>query len=384
MTESEKNPLFTTKDQLLEDQKQNPPFGTLEVDIPEIIRIHKTSGTTNKPLLIPMTARDIVTSVEVGRKCFELSGLKKTDIVVHCLSYNMWMGGYTDHQSLEATGAAVIPFGVGNTHNLIETILSIKPTAIHCTPSYLSRIEMILETDFGLKPENLGLKLGLLGGEPGLNDSNFRKRIEDKWKLKAMNANYGMADVLSMFGAECYQQNGLHFMGENVLHPEIINPETLEFLPIKNGTTGELVLTNLKREAIKLVRYRTGDIIRILDTATCACGCPGFKFDIIGRLDDMFVIKGVNVFVNAVQYFINSDVRCSGIMEIHISSHNPVEKVLLKVEKSNDMNLQYSSLIDDLFLLIRSNLCFSPEIQILDYGQLHRTDQKSKKLFKTL
>lgn len=376
--------VFTTKDQLLEDQRRNPPFGSLKVDISKIIRIHKTSGTTNKPLLIPMTSRDIETTVEIGKKCFELSGVKTTDVVVHCLSYNMWMGGYTDHQSLEATGAAVIPFGVGNTHNLIETILTIKPTAIHCTPSYLSKIEMILEKDYLMKPEDLGIKLGLLGGESGLGDSNFRKKIETKWKIKAMNANYGMADVLSMFGAECYQQNGLHFMGDGVLSPEIIDPETLEFLPIKKNITGELVLTNLKREAIQLIRYRTGDIIRILDTKPCLCGCPGFKFEIIGRYDDMFIINGVNVFANAVQCLINSNTRCSGSMEIHISSINPVEKVLLKVEKTKDFIISNSSLRDDLLFKIKSNLSFSPEIQILEYGQLPRTDQKTRILFKTL
>ena len=129
--------------EIIEDQRNFPPFGSnLSIPLNKIKRIHRTSGTTNKPLLVPMTENDILQTVEIGRKFIELSGLKSTDTVIHCLSYNMWMGGFTDHQSLEATGAAVIPFGVGHTKNLIDTILTIKPTAIHCTPSYLAKIAL--------------------------------------------------------------------------------------------------------------------------------------------------------------------------------------------------------------------------------------------------
>ena len=160
---------FTTKKDLLFDQEVNPPFGNnLCASADKIIRIHKTSGTTNKPLIIALTGRDIKNIIQIGSKCFKKSGLTKDDIVINCLNYNMWAGGYTDHQSLEKTQASVIPFGVGNSKMLIETIMHLKVTAIHCTPSYLSKLEHLMKNEFHLNPRDLNLKLGLFAGESGL------------------------------------------------------------------------------------------------------------------------------------------------------------------------------------------------------------------------
>ena len=143
---------FTTKEELLQDQSTHPPFGSnLCIGVDQISRVHKTSGTTNKPLALALTINDIQNTVRNGAKCFKRAGLRSADTVIHCLNYNMWAGGYTDHQSLENTGAAVIPFGVGNTEKLIDAILWIKPTAIHCTPSYLSKIEYLLKTKYTLQ-----------------------------------------------------------------------------------------------------------------------------------------------------------------------------------------------------------------------------------------
>lgn len=379
---------FIDKGDLLKDQEKYPPFGSdIKVSPEKIVRIHRTSGTTNKPLLIAMTANDLRQTIEVGKKCFELSGLTSADTVIHCLSYNMWMGGITDHQSLEATGAAVIPFGVGHTRNLIDTILTIKPTAIHCTPSYLAKIELVLFNEYKLSPKDLGLRLGLFGAESGLQNATFRKVIEEKWGLKAMNANYGMADVLSMFGAECYQQNGLHFMAEGVLLPELINSDNLEVLPIKKGQVGELVLTNLKREVQPLIRYRTSDVIKILSTEKCHCGCTGFKFEIIGRSDDMFVVKGVNVFVNAISKVIHSYMdKLSGDFQIHINTYPPIDKVLLILERQNNTisKAVKNDLHKDIFNSCKINLNISPKIMLLDFGKLPKTEGKTKRLFKTL
>ena len=379
---------FTTKQELLEDQQKNPPFGSnLCVSNNKIKRIHRTSGTTNKPLLVVMTENDIKNTVEIGKKCFELSGLLPNDTVIHCLSYNMWMGGFTDHQSLEATGAAVIPFGVGHTKNLIDTILTIKPTAIHCTPSYLAKIELILLEEYKLTPKDLGLRLGLFGAESGMQNPAYRKAIEEKWGIKAMNANYGMADVLSMFGAECYNQNGLHFIADDILFPELINPDTLEVFPIKNGQVGELVLTNLKREAQPVIRYRTSDVIKILSTDKCNCGCSGFKFEIVGRSDDMFVVKGVNVYVNAVSKIVHSYIdRLSGDFQIHINTNPPIDKVLLILERQKNTisKTNKNDLHENIFHACKFNLNISPEIMLLDFGKLPKTEGKTKRLFKTL
>lgn len=376
---------YTTKREILEDQALNPPYGSnLCVKPNSIQRVHKTSGTTNKPLIVVLTENDIKKTVEVGMKCFISSGLTKDDTVIHCLSYNMWMGGYTDHQSLEATGAAVIPFGVGHSNNLIETILTLKPTAIHCTPSYLATLELILKQDYQLSPLDLGLKLGLFGAESGLQNPLFRKSIETKWGLKAMNANYGMADVLSMFGAECKYQNGLHFMGDGILYPELLDPKTLKLVSIEKGSIGELVLTNLCREAQPVIRYRTNDIIKILETEQCKCGHTGFRFEIIGRSDDMIVVKGVNVFVNAVEKLIfeHHDVF-TGVYNIHINKTEPIDRVVIVIEKNNSIsNEDYVK--SELMKKIKTRLNFTPEINLVHEGELPRTEGKSKKIYKTL
>lgn len=379
---------FTTKTELLEDQQKNPPYGSnLCVPANKIKRIHRTSGTTNTPLIIALTGQDINTTVQVGKNSFINSGLSENDTVIHCLSYNMWMGGYTDHQSLEATGAAVVPFGVGNTKNLIGTILKLKPTAIHCTPSYLAKIEMVLHEVYGLKPKDLGLKLGLFGAEPGLQNPAFRKDIEDKWGIRAMNSNYGMADVLSIFGAECQLQDGLHFMGNDIILAELINPDTLAPIAIEEDQIGELVLTNLKREAQPLIRYRTNDVVKVLSTAICKCGQTGFKFEVVGRSDDMFVVKGVNVFINALSNIIHSHMgELSGDFQIHINVNPPVDKVLLMLERQNKSisSTAFNDLHENIFNACKANLNISPEIMLLDFGGLPKTEGKTKRLFKTL
>jgi phenylacetate-CoA ligase len=312
---------FTTKSEILEDQLSNPPFGNnLCVNVSKIQRIHKTSGTTARPLLLALTANDVKHAVQCGAKSFQLSGLTSEHIVIHCLNYNLWSGGYTDHQSLEVAGAGVIPFGVGHTKELIQTIINIKPTAIHCTPSYLKKIESVLIEEFGMLPSDLGLNLGLFGGESGMQNKDFRERIENVWQIKAMNANYGLSDVLSIFGSECFCQNGLHFTGSEVLYPELIDYKTLESVKIREGAIGELVLTNLHKESQPLIRYRTNDIIEIISMEKCKCNETGFRFNVIGRSDDMICIKGVNVFVSAIDKIIynNSDIL-TGQYQININ-----------------------------------------------------------------
>lgn len=381
---------FTTKKELLEDQNINSPYGSnLCVDSNQLIRVHKTSGTSNKPLLIAMTKKDVKNTTEVGSKCFKLAGLNKQHTVIHCLSYNMWMGGYTDHQSLEKTGANVIPFGVGNTNALIEIIQTLKPEAIHCTPSYLAKIEEeMIKSEMQIQPIELQLKLGLFGAESGLQNPNFRKSIEGKWGLSAMNANYGMADVLSMFGSECKYKNGLHFMGKDHLLVELIDIHNKSKIKLVEGAIGELVLTNLTREAQPVIRYKTNDIIKILSTEKCKCGEKGFRFEVVGRNDDMFVVKGVNVFVSAIENIISHHLDLlSGQFQIYINEIEPIDRIEIKAEINNtiDMtNIAIKNLENKLILDFKNRLNISPKIYLLNFGELSRTELKSKKLFKTL
>ncbi|MDP4267294.1 MAG: phenylacetate--CoA ligase family protein, partial [Bacteroidota bacterium] len=336
------------------------------------------------PLLIALTKNDIQKTVEVGSDCFRSSGLNSSHIVIHCLNYNMWAGGYTDHQSLETTGATVIPFGVGNSVLLIETIMLIKPTVIHCTPSYLKKLEIILRETFNKTPKSLGLKLGLFGAEPGLQNPDYRNHLQETWGLKAMNANYGLSDVLSMFGAECEFQNGLHFFGENTLYPELLDNNSGQIIPIKEGAKGELVLTNLCKEAQPLIRYKTNDIIKILSTGRCECGRSNFRFEVVGRTDDMIKIKGLNVFMSSIDRIINNNLNyLNGVYQVLVNKNEPVDRILIKVELKNDIEDldKFKINFNDEFM---NKIFIKPEIEYLHDGFLPRTEGKTKKLFKIL
>lgn len=374
---------FTTKTELLNDQLSNSPFGSnLTVAIRDVQRIHKTSGTTSQPYIVALTRKDINCAVKVGARCFWASGLRPNDIVIHCLNYNMWSGGYTDHQSLEETGATVVPFGVGNSRLLLNTIQLMNITAIHATPSYMSKLEVILENEIGLNPKDMGLRLGLFGGEGGLQNVEFKRRIENVWGLKAMNANYGMSDVLSMFGSECNAEKGLHFMGQDYLFAELINPTTQVVGEIQKGATGELVLTNLEKEAQPLIRFRSGDIIEVLETDTCDCGRTSFRFRIVGRSDDMVVIKGVNFYPESIRDILSEHYESvTGEFQVIVPIKEPVEKVKIQIELNSTKEIdQVKPLEKDIFTSIRDLMNISPDITFTKKGMLPKTHGKTKRL----
>lgn len=375
---------FTYKSEILQDQSAFPPYGSnLCVEPERLRRIHKTSGTTNKPVIIALTKNDSDTVLEVGKKCFEASGLEAGDTVVHCLNYNMWAGGLTDHLSLEETGATVIPFGVGHSENLLQTIIDLKVSAIHCTPSYLSKLEQVLDKEFNMKPRDLNLRLGLLGAESGLQNSNFRKKIEATWGFKAMNANYGMSEVLSMVASECSLQTGLHFRADEAVYVEIIDGEG-KTLPIKEGEAGELVFTNMKKEAQPLIRYRTGDIIRITKER-CGCGYSGMLFEIIGRSDDMIVVKGLNVFVSAIEKILQEHLEeITTEYRILVNETDPIEDIVIQVESIRHKPEENSIIKKMLMAELKNKINIKCEIQILPNGTLPKTEGKTKHLQRVL
>lgn len=376
---------FTTKQEILCDQELFPPFGSnICCNIEKIKRIHKTSGTTNKPVLIGLTDNDIALTTEIGAKCFKNSGLKKNDIVVHCLNYNMWSGGVTDHMCLERAGASVIPFGVGNTKNLIEIILRIKPSAIHCTPSYLSKIEDVLKNEFNLKPLALNLRLGLFGGESGIQNSDLRKSLELKWGFKAMNANYGLSEVMSILASESENQDGLRFRAGKYVYPELIDVNTRMPLPFTNGTTGELVLTNVSKECMPLIRYLTGDIIKIIDEKISNAS-NSFRFKIIGRTDNMFVVRGINIFLSAIEDYISNFLNYfNGIYRIYINKKDPVDRIEIFLEYKSKYYKKLQVLKEKFIKGFKENFEIKPEINFVKEGYFPRNEGKSKKLFREL
>jgi phenylacetate-CoA ligase len=376
---------FTEKREVLADQEAHPPFGSLPVttDPGLLRRVHSTSGSTGRPFVVVLSERDVAETHDAGARAFRCAGVRPGDRVVHCLNYQLWAGGLTDHLSLEAAGATVVPFGVGNTHRLIETIRQLRVTTISCTPSYMRRLEQVLEAEFHLRPRDLGLKRGLFGGEGGLQDPAVRGRVEDVWGIQAMDANYGMADVLSIFGAECPARTGLHFHGQGILRLELIDPASGASLPLETGRTGEMVLTHLAREAQPLLRYRTRDVIRVTGLEEpCACGRRSLRFVVVGRSDDMVVVRGVNVYPgNIAGVLAEFGARLSGEYELVVESPPPVERPLLRVELSPQAQTGApEDLAIRIALACAQRLSFTPRVDVLPNGSFPRTEGKTRRL----
>ena len=184
---------MTSKDDLRISQLRHPPLGDyLACGEERVVRLHRTSGTTGMALNLGATVRDVQTIARVGARVFFAAGLRPTDRAVHCLNYCMWTGGLTDHLSLEAVGAMVVPYGAGHTRRLLEIIKELKITVVSCTPSYPALMEKVWRESTGRDPRELGLRLGLFGGEAGLDNIAFRQTLEQTWGFKARNANYGL------------------------------------------------------------------------------------------------------------------------------------------------------------------------------------------------
>lgn len=325
---------FTDKQMLRDDQAAQPPFGSYLAAPPEqITRMHRTSGTTGSAMNLALSRRDALMSAAVGGRAQAASGLGPGHRVVHCLNYQLWMGGYTDHAALEATGAMVIPYGVGNSRGLIDVIRELGVTAVSCTPSYPAVLEQTIARHFpDLRPRDLGLQLGLFGGEPGLDEPAFRQRLEDTWGFAARNANYGVTDVLCNFAGQSTVDSDLHLVGLDVLYPELIDPDSLAVKPWREGETGELVLTHLAKECQPLVRFRTGDIITLTGTDKARCGRTAPRFRVTGRSDDMVVVRGINVFPVMVAGVVNRYTELSGSYRIRLSGPPPYDVLPVEVE----------------------------------------------------
>ena len=375
---------LTDKEMLREDQRRYPPLGSYLACEPYLVtRAHRTSGTTGTAMNLALTAQDALMTAAVGGRAQRASGLGPDHRVVHCLNYQLWMGGYTDHAALEATGAMVVPYGVGGTHRLIETILELGIDAISCTPSYPGVLQQVIQQEFpDLSPRDLGLKLGLFGGEAGLDDSAFRQRLTEVWGFEVRNSNYGVTDVLCNFAGQSQVCNDLHLVGLDVLYPELIDPETGVIRPWKEGESGELVLTHLVKQAQPLVRFRTNDIVILTGTGKAACGRTAPRFRVIGRSDDMIVVRGINVFPTMLTGIVNTVDNLSGEYQIELTHPPPYDYLPIKVELAHEMEGQ-SELATELEQHIKQQIGVSAKVNLLPPLSLPRTEGKTRRIVKS-
>ena len=365
-------------------QADHPPFGNyLAARKDQAARLHRTSGTTGQAMNLAMSARDCELTEIVGGRCQSAAGLGPGHVVVHCLNYQMWMGGLTDHMTLERTGALVVPFGVGNTELLVRTIQEVGITAISCTPSYPAVLERVIAEKFpGLKPRDLGLKLGLFGGEAGLDDPALRERIRSVWGMEPRNANYGVSDVFCNFAAQCEHDMRLHYLASDVLYPELIDPDTAQPLALTDGAEGELVLTHLERQCQPLVRFRTGDIIAVDETGACKCGRTGFRFRVIGRSDDMVVVRGLNLFPTMVSAVISEFDELSGNYRIVLDTKPPYDVLPVEVELA-DVQGSGQGIGAAVEKAMKQKLGATARVTVLPPKSLPVTEGKTKRVIRT-
>ncbi|SAK81868.1 phenylacetate-CoA ligase [Caballeronia hypogeia] len=372
---------FTEKDELRVSQEGASPYGDY-VACAEggIARLHRTSGTTGRPLILANSARDAQDIARVGARSMWAAGLRPDDRVVHCLNYCMWTGGFTDHTILEATGATVVPFGIGNTRLLIDSILNLGINAISCTPSYPALIEQVLRETGGPAPRDLGLKLGLFGGEAGLDNPELRAAMEEKWGFAVRNANFGLSEVLSILGGQTAWTHDLLYHAADVVFAEIVDPQTLQRLPIEEGATGELVCTHLRKQCQPLVRYRTRDVVTVTATGPGPDGRSAWRFRVTGRTDDMFNVRGVNVFPGAVRLAVEALPQwASGMFRIVLKGPGPYDRIAMLVEAAHGLPVERW---DDAALRIqtavRERIGASAAVTMVPFEHFPRTEGKTR------
>jgi phenylacetate-CoA ligase len=283
---------FTTKQDLID----NYPFGLFAVPMSSVVRLHASSGTTGRSIVVGYTKRDIDTWSDLMARCFVAAGLTKNDIIHNAYGYGLFTGGLGAHYGAERLGASVIPISGGNTKRQIMILQDFGPTAICCTPSYaLNLAEQ--GAAMGVDMRSLNLRVGLFGAEPW--SEQMRDDIEDKLNLTALNI-YGLSEIMGPgVSMECLEgRQGMHVFEDHFV-VELIHPETGEILPY--GEEGELVFTTITKEAFPLIRFRTRDISRLI-TEPCRCGRTHIRMDrVTGRSDDMLIIRGVNVFPSQIE-----------------------------------------------------------------------------------
>lgn len=282
---------FTTK----VDLRDNYPFGLFAVPKKEVVRVHASSGTTGKPIVVGYTAYDMDAWTGCVARMAAAAGVTPHDTAQICFSYGLFTGGFGLHYGLERLGVTVIPISGGNTEKQLMIMQDFGTTTLISTPSYSLYIAEVAEK-MGIDMKKMKLRVGLFGGEPW--SDGMRREIESRLAIMATD-NYGFSEVMGPgVAGECIYANGLHIAEDQVL-VETIDPDTGEVLP--PGERGELVFTSLNRDACPVVRYRSKDISRIIQEP-CACGRTNARMErITGRTDDMMIIRGVNVFPSQIE-----------------------------------------------------------------------------------
>ncbi len=360
------------------DLQAGYPYGMFAVPMRDVVRIHSSSGTTGQPTVVGYTKNDLDHWAELIARLVTAGGVTKDDIIQIAFGYGLFTGGFGLHYGAERVGATVVPVSSGNTQRQIMVMKDFGSTALVCTPSYaLYLAEAIGEK--GINRNELSLRVGLFGAEPW--SENMRKEIESRLAISATD-NYGLSEVMGPgVSMECDFKCGMHISEDHFI-PEIIDPDTGELLP--SGSTGELVLTTLTREANPLVRYRTRDITSLI-VEPCACGRSFVRMTKpTGRTDDMLIIRGVNVFPSQIETVLMEMEETEPHYKLILTREGALDDLEVQVEVnekffSDEMRVM-RAIEDKIRENIRSLLGLSVKVKLVEPRTIERSEGKAKRV----
>ena len=360
---------FSSKD----DLRNAYPLGIQAVPDEEVVRIHSSSGTTGKPVIIPYTAKDVDDWATMFARCYETAGVTKKDRVHITPGYGLWTAGIGFQAGAEKLGAMVIPMGPGNTDKQLQMMIDLESTVLTATSSYALLLAEEIDKR-GLK-DKIHLKKGVFGSERW--SEKKREYIKEKLGIELYDI-YGLTEIYGPgIGISCDAQNGMHYWDDYV-YIEIIDPKTGKTLP--DGEEGEIVITTLGKEGAPLIRFRTHDISRIIP-GECPCGRKHPRLDIIkGRSDDMFKVHGVNMFPSQVEELLALVDGVPSEYTINIAHDEPANKDIMLVTVEAEGRVDFEQTGRQIRDLFKSRIGVTPKITVVPVGTLPRSEKKTQRV----
>jgi len=352
------------------DLRDNYPFGLFAVPREQVVRVHASSGTTGKPTVVGYTQTDIDNWAHLMARSIRAAGGRPGDMVHVAYGYGLFTGGLGAHYGAERLGCTVVPMSGGQTEKQVQLILDFKPDIIMVTPSY----SLVIAEEFermGVTPEDISLKVGIFGAEPW--GEGMRGEIERKLGLDSVDI-YGLSEVMGPgVACECIESKDGPVIWEDHFYPEIIDPDT--GLPVPDGQEGELVFTSLTKQALPIIRYRTRDLTRLLPPTSRSFRRMG---RIVGRSDDMLIVRGVNVFPTQIEEQILRQPQLSGNYQIILTREGHLDQVQVRCELQSTLSGQVSdadrrAIASAVQHHIKTLIGISTDVQVMDFGALPRT-----------
>lgn len=351
------------------DLRDNYPFGLFAVPRDQVVRVHASSGTTGKPTVVGYTQTDIDNWAHLVARSIRAAGGRRGDMVHVAYGYGLFTGGLGAHYGAERLGCTVVPMSGGQTEKQVQLIMDFKPDIIMVTPSY----SLVIAEEFerlGIAPEDISVKVGIFGAEPW--GEGMRSEIERKLGLDAVDI-YGLSEVMGPgVACECIESKDGPVIWEDHFYPEIIHPETGE--PVADGEEGELVFTSLTKQALPIIRYRTRDLTRLLAPTSRAFRRMS---RIVGRSDDMLIVRGVNVFPTQIEEQILREPELSGNYQIVLTREGHLDNVQVRCElqpAAQGMGAdKRAAVARSVAHHIKTLVGVSTDVQVMDFGALPRT-----------